>query len=293
MKQIIVALILVLPALTAAQTLAERYAEYGTVIKLECANAPFPDVKRANGHTYGGKTYPASEHYRDSSVAVFIPKGWKGGNGADVVVYFHGWFNNIDTTLALFRLIEQFSQSKKNAFLIVVQGPKNAPDSYGGKLEEAGRFKALMKEVAERLVKKKLIPSSRVGKVILAGHSGAYRVISYILLRGGMTIHEVYLFDALYAHLEKYTRWIDRMRGKFVTVYTDSGGTNDLTLQLAEDLQGWGIPFLHAEEDALTPDQLRKHRIILIHTPLSHNEVIHTKNQFFEYIRASALKDIR
>lgn len=293
MKHLLVALIVLLPALAAAQTLSERYAEYGTVIKLECANAPFPDAKRANGHIYGGKTYPADKHYSDSSVAIFIPKGWKPNKGLDVVVYFHGWFNNIDTTLALFKLIEQFTQSKKNALLIVVQGPKNAPDSYGGKLEEAGRFKALIDEVASGLVKKKLIPSSRVGKVILTGHSGAYRVISFILLRGGMTIHEVYLFDALYAQIEKYAHWIERTPGKFIAVYTDSGGTKDLTLQLAEDLQGWGIPFLHAEEGAITPEQLKKNRLVLIHTPLSHNEVIHTKNQFFEYVRASSLKDIR
>ena len=74
-------------------------------------HAMFPHEKRAKGHTYEGKWYPADVHYRDSTVAIFVPKGFRAGDATDLVFYFHGWRNNVDDTFAKFRVAEQLAAS--------------------------------------------------------------------------------------------------------------------------------------------------------------------------------------
>ena len=57
------------------ETLSQRYAGSGELIVTQLASAPFPHPKRAEGHNYQDKLYPAKEHYSDSTVAIFIPEG--------------------------------------------------------------------------------------------------------------------------------------------------------------------------------------------------------------------------
>ena len=129
------------------QSLSEIYSQYGTIRKVSLKNAPFPHPRRAQGYTYRDQLFPAEKHYQDSSVAIFIPNYFRPGRRVDFVVHFHGWNTNIDSVLQRFRLIEQLSGSCKNAILIVPQGPNNAPDSFGGKLENPAGFKYFMDEI--------------------------------------------------------------------------------------------------------------------------------------------------
>ena len=286
-------LLLISSALLFSQGMEQRYTQYGELLVTQLGSAPFPHPGRADGRTYGGKVYDAAEHYSDSSVAIFIPKNFKQAKKVDIVIHFHGWFNNIDSTLKQYRLIEQFVESGKNAILVVPEGPKNSPDSYGGKLEDKDGLKKFVNDVVSFLVHQGKLKSNRVGDIILSGHSGGYHVMAFILMQGGMPEHvkEVFLFDALYGETEKYVYWLDHYNGKMVNVYTDSGGTKWETEQLMADLQGWGIPYLGAEELDATPKDLRKNRLVFLHTKLQHNEVVAEHNGFREYLKASALKD--
>jgi hypothetical protein len=255
------------------------------------SSAPFPHPNRINGHVYDGNTYSAKEHYSDSSVAIFIPKGFKTTETIDFVVYFHGWNNNIDSACTQFDLIEQFSESNKNAIFVFPEGPKNSPDSFGGKLEEKDGLKNLIDDVLNFLKKKEKIESTKVGNIILAGHSGAYRVISFCLMRGGYTnnITDVILFDALYGQTEKYVHWIENFNGRFINIYTENGGTKEETENLMDDLTGWKIPYFSTEESKLKLSDLSSNRLIFIHTDLTHNEVITTRKQFWDYLKTSKL----
>ena len=47
-----------------------------------------------------------------------------------------------------------------------------------------------------------------VWQLILAGHSGAYRVMANILQNGNVPVNEVILFDALYAETDKFMIWL-------------------------------------------------------------------------------------
>ena len=88
------------------ETLPERYAGSGQLIVTQLASAPFPHPKRAEGHTYQKKLYPATEHYSDNTVAIFIPKGFRETGQVDFVVHFHGWKNNVEGVLGQYKLIE-------------------------------------------------------------------------------------------------------------------------------------------------------------------------------------------
>ncbi|MGE5315772.1 MAG: hypothetical protein ACM3Q4_13850 [Acidobacteriota bacterium] len=280
----------------AAEPMTERYHAYGDLILTHLASAPFPHPLRANGHTYNGKTYSAAEHYSDSSVAIFVPKGFRKSKHVDLVVYFHGWSNNIDTALGFYSLIEQFCASRKNAVFVFPEGPRNAPDSFGGRLEEKDGFKNLVTDVLGVLKREKKIPGNALpGRIVIGGHSGAYRVMSFILLRGGLVPHvkEVYLFDALYGQTEKFAYWIDHSRGRLVNIYTESGGTKGETENLMACLEAWKKPFYAAEELKAAPEDLRRHSLIFLHTDLVHNDVVSKRNQFETFLATGSLKSIR
>ena len=276
------------------QSLTERYNHLGEMLISQFFSAPFPHPKRMNGHVYNNKNYFAREHYSDSSVAIFIPKGFKPTGKINFVVYFHGWYNNIDSACSQFNLIEQFSESDKNAIFVFPEGPKNSPDSFGGKLENKDGLKNLIDDVIKFLVSKNKIKSRDVGNIVLAGHSGAYRVISFCLMHGGLTrnISDVILFDALYGQTKKYIHWIEKFNGRFVNIYTDDGGTKEETEKLIKFLDANKISFFLTEEKKLKIEELTRNRLIFIHSDLTHNKVIAERKQFYNFLKTSNLKNI-
>ncbi len=279
-----------------SQNLPTRYSQYGEMIITHLHNASFPDTGRANGYTYDSTFYSAKDHYMDSTVAVFIPKGFKSGSSINLVVHFHGWRNNADSTFAQYNLVKQFSESGKNALLVVPGGAVNVPDSYGGKLEETNGFKRFVNELMDTLYSRKAISNEKIDKIILSGHSGGYEVMAYILMRGGLTkyIKEVYIFDALYADKEKFIHWFDNYNGKLIDIYTQHGGTKRETERLIADLGGWGIPFVSFnDENNVTSFDLANNRLIFIFTDLKHDYVVYKRNEFEKYLKASCLPNIK
>jgi hypothetical protein len=116
------------------QNLDANYAADGRLIVTQFVTAPFPHSSRAEGHQYKDRFFPAEKHYRDSTVAIFIPKSFRATGPVDVVVHFHGWGNSVTGALSQFQLIQQFAASERNALLVVPEGPREASDSAGGKL---------------------------------------------------------------------------------------------------------------------------------------------------------------
>jgi hypothetical protein len=282
-----------LPTILVSQNPSPRFSEYGDLIITQLSSAPFPHPRRAAGRMYQNQLYPADKHFNDSSVAIFIPRGYRKTEAVDLVIHIHGWWNNIDTTLSKYKLPQQVYESGKNAILVVPEGPRNAPDSFLGRLEDAGGLKRFITDVVNVLFRESRIATHTVGKVILSGHSGAYHGIAFALMRGGMTesISEVYLFDALYGQTEKFARWIDRYPGKMINVYTDSGGTKEETEGLMEDLAGWNISYHPVEERSVAPADLRDHRLVFVHTDLEHDMVVSARMQFRDYLKASGLSN--
>jgi hypothetical protein len=277
-----------------SESLPERYASEGELIVTQLASAPFPHPKRAEGHTYEGKHYPGKEHYSDNRVAIFIPKGFRETGKLDFIVHFHGWKNNVEGVLGQFQLIEQLMASGRSAILVVPQGPHNAPDSFGGKLEDPDGFKRFMADVMQSLRQTTWLKQKdfTLGQIVLSGHSGGYEVISATLDRGGLTDHvkEVWLFDALYAQTDKFQAWIDRQQGRFIDIYTEDGGTKARTEDLMATLRQRGKTLFTAKEGDVEPADLQANRLIFIYTDLPHNEVVHQRQEFREYLKTSCLQ---
>jgi hypothetical protein len=283
-----------LPFIAAGASLEETFAPQGQLIFTRFASAPFPHPDRTNGHTYENKRYPAAEHYSDNTVALFVPHGFRETGTVDFVIHFHGWNNTVAGTLATFHLVEQLVASGKNAILVIPEGPHNAPDSFGGKLEDPDGFKRFMAEVVATLrARADFKKDFTIGRIILSGHSGGYHVIAGILDRGGLpkNADEVWLFDALYGRTDSFLAWADRTHGRLLNIYTDHGGTREESEKFQARLTARATPFLASEETALTDDALRKNKFVFIHTDLAHNEVAYKRDEFALFLKTSDLTD--
>jgi serine-type D-Ala-D-Ala carboxypeptidase/endopeptidase (penicillin-binding protein 4) len=275
------------------EPLEKKFSALGTLIVTQFVSAPFPHPERANGRTRNGQFYSAAEHYSNSDVAMFIPKNFRAMDKIDFVVHFHGWNNTFAGTLEQFNLIQQFCDSGKNAILIVPEGPHNAPDSFGGKLEDTNGFKVFMTEAVEKLRASGAlgVKGFGIGKIILSGHSGGYHVMAGIVDHGGLPIAEAWLYDALYGNVENFLSWQKNQNGRLLDIYTDHGGTKDETQNLISNYKTNGVNFVSLEETNSALKNLAKSKITFIHTDLTHNEVIFRRDEFAKFLKSSCLKD--
>jgi hypothetical protein len=276
-----------------SETLPEHYSQSGELLLVHLPSAPFPHQQRAEGHKYKEQFFSAAEHYTNDTVAIFIPRSFRETGKIDFVVHFHGWQNNVEGVLKRYQLIEQLIASGRNAVLIVPQGPYNASDSFGGKLEDPNSFSRFMNDVLDTLRQKSTLKNKEfgLGNIILSGHSGGYQIISSIVDHGGLTDHvkEVWLFDALYARTEKFLAWRDKSQGRLINIYTEHGGTKGETEKLIATLKDRGTDLFSAKDTEATTANLRENRVIFLYTDLPHDEVIHKRKAFEQFLSTSCL----
>lgn len=254
--------------------------------KITSSHTSFPDTGRSKGHLYNNVLYNSADHYSDSDVIIITPKNFHAKKKADMIFWFHGWNNNIDSALIRYGLSRQFTESGVNAILVLAETAKDAPDSYGGKLEQKNIFNELVKDVLQKLVKEKVISSHcGPGHIILAGHSGAYRVMANILQNGNVAVNEVILFDALYADTDKFLGWLTAANNRrFINIYTNDGGTYDETGDMMRQIKNLNLPADSLEEVSVTPGILQNNKVIFIHTTHAHNDIIQHPDNFKLFI---------
>lgn len=257
--------------------------------KITSTNTSFPDTGRMQGRTYNKVLYTLADHYSDSSVIIITPKNFVAKKKVDMIFWFHGWNNNIDSTLIRYGLSRQFAEAGINAVLVLAETAQDAPDSYGGKLEQKNTFHKLVNDVLQKLVHMHVISArDRAGNIILAGHSGAYRVMAHILQNGKVPVNEVILFDALYANTDKFMSWLTADKNhRFINLYTNHGGTYDVTKDMMHQLTNINLPVDSLEEVNVTPTILKDNRIIFIHTLNGHNDIIQHPDNFKLFIENS------
>lgn len=260
----------------------------GKSFRITSHYAMFPDsLRNHEPRIYDKKIYSAAEHYSDSSAYIFVPDYFDKNKPFHFVIWFHGWNNNIDSVLAYYHLQEQFYAAHLNAIFLFPEGPENAPDSYGGKFEKADTFNYFMNDVMNFLQKEKCINKNISFDMIYAGHSGAYRVMSYLLLYAKNNCKAVLLFDALYGEQEKFAVQLQKHPDcKMINVYTDSGGTYQNSMNLAKEMKAWQWKYVLKEEDNFIKEDLQKNQVVFLHSKKQHNDVVAYKNNFQRFLEA-------
>jgi hypothetical protein len=249
---------------------------YGQLILRPFANAPYPHASRENGFKGSSTTYPREPHYVDSTVGIFIPRDYAAGETVDYVVHFHGQKNHVSKVIEQYRLSEQLAAAKVNAILLIPQGPKDAADSGGGKLElDPGGFAKLIEEVTAYLNAQGKIHTHAIGKIAISAHSGGYKVAAAVLHLGGMEKHisDVLLQDASYGNLEWFADWCqaDPASHRLVSLFTDH--LADANQQLMALLDKAGVKHKTLEESNLTNEQLQSRAVLFMHTKGPHDQV--------------------
>jgi len=265
-----------------------RAQEAYKVLHFASSHNCFPDTARDRGHLDGdGKQLPRAGHYDDSSVLLVIPKGLHAGPTVDLVVWFHGWHNNVDTALQFYGLARQFAASGRDAVLVLPEAAKNAADSYGGKMRQEGMFHLLVADILAELKRNKAVPGNAVaGRIVLAGHSGAYSVIADILEHGRQPVDEVLLFDALYGRLNTFTQWAETGDHHFVHWFTNTGyGPDKMSDSMMLQLRRDKAPFGLSEEASVDGAVLKNNRILFVHSPREHNVIINNPDDFALLLR--------
>ena len=252
------------------------------LVHFTSSHTSFPDTGRAFGMMYDSILYNSTEHYSDSSVLLVIPRRLVRTEKIDLIFWFHGWRNNIDTAAEFYKLTKQFIASERNAVLVLAETARNAPDSYGGKLEQPGMFKALVLDVMNELKKNGVAPMAEPSNILIAGHSGAFRVIAYILQNGQVPVQEVFLFDALYGQTDKFLYWLNENPSHhFIHWYTNhGGGTDEMSEIMMLQLKEQHINFALTEEGAITKSIIKNNRILFVHSPREHNVIINDPDDF-------------
>ncbi len=260
---------------------------------IQLQNAPFPHESRKNGYSYNDKIFPFDKHYNDSTVGFLIPKDYKPQSKTDFLIFFHGHDNNVDNAISQFHLDEMLNNCGKNVIMLFPQGPKNVPDSSCGKLEEPLGFTKFMDEAFSILKKeKKIPPKAEIGKIILSGHSGAYRVLGNIIAKGGYekNIKELFLFDSTYGQLQVFADWSKSSKHRLFSIFTDHLAPNNAELMAL--LQKNGIKkFAVIKDEDLTEEILEKNRILFSYTTLGHNFVMNERKHFEKLLRTGCLKN--
>ena len=265
----------------------ERHAK-GTTLTLDLEHAPFPN--------------------QDSTVMVFVPSTFRDDGTLDFIVHFHGHGAKAKKAIGDHQLRGQLYESRRKAILVLPQGQNNA----WGKLEESGGLAQFLAEVRQVLQSKQVrsrmgrhavSARSRLGTVVLSGHSGGYVPIARCVklvdgrATGGIDVREVWLFDALYNDLEVFRDWVlarkktKKSKGhRLMSIYT-SGTTMSLSHQLCDELDEKGIECVTDEpEGTVSREEFGFAQALFIQTGLSHHACTAQNNLFRDMLTALGSK---
>lgn len=250
-------------------------------------SAPFPHSSRDNGYTYEKTFYSRDSHYNDSTVGVFIPKQFKATKTVNFVVHFHGWNNHVQQVFEQYDLAREMHLSGLNAVLLVPQGPRDAPDSDGGKLQhDQGSLTAFLDEALAFLEKEGRVPAGAVlGHIALTTHSGGYLVTTYILDRKELydKITDVILFDSTYGGLPAFADYAATSPHRLISICTEHLGHENA--RLIALLQKRHVEArVMFEEDVTDADIAKRGPLIVLTTTLQHNDVISKRDYFAKWL---------
>ena len=145
----------------------------------------------------------------NGALHVLTPKGYD-ARTAGLVLYVHGYYDDVDEAWDKLRLAEQFEASGKNALFVAIEAPKGEDDPV--------RWASLRALLAELKTQGVEVPKGP--KVVLA-HSGGFRTVRAWLGENGLDA--VVLLDGLYNAEDQFAAWVDKKQGPASLVLVGAG----------------------------------------------------------------------
>lgn len=247
------------------------------------SNSMFP-LKTAN------PKYPSSDSkFNDNSCLVYVPKHFNKNKQWHFMLWFHGWNNNIQSTIEQFKLREQIILSGANVILIMPEGVKNGNDSYCGNWEQANNFNYFMEDVKLKLKSEKIVDNiTASNQLIISGHSGASRALVMVMNYSSTTIKSILMFDAIYSHENSISNCLKKFTScKLINLHTSREACANSTKTLIKLLQKDKINYLEKQDTNVTDDELKQNRIVCLSSNLSHNDVPVSYNYLSRFLKAS------
>lgn len=218
--------------------------------------------------------------WTDASVLIAVPDGLSRRGPLDVVTHLHGFEGVVEELVPSFRLIEQHVASGVDAVLVVPQGPYRARSGDFGKLMRPGGHAALVADVAREVRQGGFVDDVGVGLQVVTVHSGGYRCAARLIEQGGLPIHAVHLFDALYGDVEVFAGFV-RGGGRLVSLHTPGGRTGGNNATLRAQIEGEG--------SSLDDATLASRAAIVAASDLSHGGCLYERRDYERWLRFSGL----
>lgn len=251
-------------------------SDLGETAFVPMKSAPYPHPSRDKGYTTNKATFPREPHYSDSTVGLFIPRDYRRTPKTNVLIYLHGWSNNVRKAMSDYKLREQIVASGQNIILIFPEGPRDATDSGCGKLEDKDGLKHLVEESLATLHAAGKIDREKIGEVLIAGHSGAYKGLACSADHGGLDaeLAGICLLDSSYGNLDMFVEWVKKHpKGRLFSIFTDHLAAQNVYLfTRMEKLD----EHCALQLDTDTNDgALTKSRVLFVHTEtLNHEQTV-------------------
>ena len=247
------------------------------------SNSMFP-LKTANA-----KYSSSDSRFNDNSCLVYVPKHFNKSKPWNFMLWFHGWNNNIQSTIEQFKLREQIALSGANVILIMPEGVKNGNDSYCGNWEQANYFNYFMEDVKLKLKSEKIVDKiTSDNQLIIAGHSGASRALVQVMDYSSITIKAILMFDAIYSHETNIIKCLKKFSScKLINLHTSREPCTISTKNLIQLMQKQNMGYLQKQDTDVTDAELKNNRILCLSSNLSHNDVPVSYNYLSRFLKAS------
>jgi hypothetical protein len=253
-----------------------------------------PDLPDTNwtGDSWGSQTTVAlpsapfpfeGSVYDDASVLIFVPEGLADRGQLGVVTHLHGHGAVLADIVRSQHLREQHALSGRDAVLIVPQGPVDAADGDFGRLAEPGGYADLVRDSVSILYRDGRITRPETDAHVLTAHSGGYLATAAIVDAGGLPIHGVHLFDALYGESATFQAFAEA-GGVLRSSYTETGGTDDLNQALRDDLLDAGV-----DVGTFTDTSLHDRAVSIAFVDATHSGCVTDERAFARFLGASGL----
>ncbi len=234
--------------------------------------------------------YPSNDsRFNDNSCLVYVPKHFNKNKPWNFMLWFHGWNNNIQSTIEQFKLREQIVLSGANVILIMPEGVKNGNDSYCGNWEQANYFNYFMEDVKLKLKSEKIVDKiTAENQLIIAGHSGASRALVQVMDYSSITIKAILMFDAIYNHETNIIKCLKKFSScKLINLHTSREACTISTKNLIQLMQKQNMGYLQKQDTDVTDAELKNNRILCLSSNLSHNDVPVSYNYLSRFLKAS------